>query len=648
MGIVYLISVLILLISFILRKKSEREMDIISFISVSITLLFCYNTLVSYILTLFSIPIKLGILTLINLTISIFFIVPIIKKKEIQKYVFSKIDILYITIIVLVILSIVYIFLGFPFDVNYASSDPVIHFFTSLVYAEQDTLMPNATTDTIFGDLSPRRPASYVNSGLLIKCFCDYDDRIQCYNVFVSFGIFTLIMIGVTIYTGLKQYAKNKEHIFWALIITLICILGYPLNSFLFGFEYLTMSLLILVTIFNVVQYYETKNFKFSYIILMFMLLNFGLFCSYYMFVPFVYAALWIYFYIKNHKENKKILTKKLILLWIFTLIIPFILGYIYHIEPKMYSMLNKNISSMNTSYASDLNSSQIRGNTNSYFDEVKNYAQRLLTIGLEKEGFAYINLYSNMLLLLPLPIYLFAKSIKKNKEFKENLFFALILFFAILFLEILLLGNLFEKVSAYYLSKVYYAIWIILFYINYKASIEISESELNNVSRLFIMLYILLMIICIPLSKVTITEKTQNKNENIFTVMDIFGANKTILLKKESEFNQDELEIIKYAKANLDYNSNIEMVSSHKTYYWSYILLEYFKEDIKYKKYRGEELFEKKWNNSITRIRNRENIDYVIYFTKSSNYKRVQDILFENAEIIYENEAGGILKYNN
>ena len=39
--------------------------------------------------------------------------------------------------------------------------------------------------------------------------------------------------------------------------------------------------------------------------------------------------------------------------------------------------------------------------------------------------------------------------------------------------------------------------------------------------------------------------------------------------------------------------------------------------------------------------------VDYMVYFKKSKRYQEMKDILFENAQIIYQNEAGGILKYN-
>lgn len=40
-------------------------------------------------------------------------------------------------------------------------------------------------------------------------------------------------------------------------------------------------------------------------------------------------------------------------------------------------------------------------------------------------------------------------------------------------------------------------------------------------------------------------------------------------------------------------------------------------------------------------------NNNYIIYFTRSEKYKELENKLFKNAEIIYKNNGGGILKYN-
>ena len=49
-----------------------------------------------------------------------------------------KIDILYIFLIVFLLLTVAFINFGFPFEVNYISSDPSYHYLTSLKFAKEE------------------------------------------------------------------------------------------------------------------------------------------------------------------------------------------------------------------------------------------------------------------------------------------------------------------------------------------------------------------------------------------------------------------------------------------------------------------------------------------------------------------------------
>lgn len=621
MGIIYLISVLILLISFVLVKKTEKQIDIISFICISIVALLSYNTFICFVLTFFTIPVTLWGLALINLVLSIIFITLILKKRKIQKYSFKKIDLLYIFLIAIVILAVSYLNFGFPFDVNYETGDPSVHYLTSLKFAESEALLPNIKYDEVYGDLSTRKPASYVNSGLLMKCLSKDLNSIECYNIFAGFSIFTLLLTGITLYTALKKFSKNKEHNFFAFLVALLCTLGYPLNSFLFGFEYLSLGLLVLCSIIDLVYYYDNKLLEFPYLVILFSLLNFGLFFAYYMLVPFVYAALWIYFCISNYCDTKKLLTKKLVILLLVTLLIPFILGYIYHLAPELYAIIiNQTLDVKNVM-------------------ELSSY---IVNEGLAVNGYIYINVYSNILLLLPLTIYLFLKRVK-DKEYKNDFFILLLVLFVIIFIEILLIGNTFGKVSMYYISKNYFALWIILAFINYKALVLISEKN-KWLSRLLIYAYIILAIICTIFSNVEVEYWIRNPYENVLSVMDIFGANKTILMNKPREYTQEELDILRYVRDNLDYNSKIEVVTDENAYYWQYVLLRYInKEEFLREISAGQ----RELKTKLVRLEEKINkVDYMVYFNRSEKYNELKDKLFENSEIIFENSAGGILKY--
>jgi len=685
MGIIYILSTLILLISFILIKKSEKEINIISFVCISIIALFCYNAIIAYILTLFSIKTKLWILIVINLIISLIFGVKIYRKKQIQKYSFNKIDIVYISLIGLVVLIISYINFGIPFNIKYETSDPSVHYLTSVKFAESETLLRSAPRDKIYGygrNLTSRKLVSYVNSGLLMRLLCEELDPIECYNIFVIFGIIILFLIGTTLYSTFTNLAKKKEHRLWAFIISVICMLGYPLNSFLFGFEYMSMGLLIICGILNLVYYYEEQILDIKYFTLILVLLNYGLFASYYMFVPFVYSALGIYFCMKSYVTTNKMISKEVVKLWLLTLVLPFALGFIYHIEPKIYSELMINIKKspylyllltigiiylvkeicskvqkIKTIHRDRLNTKNKLSRKKiitiiliisiillSVFYSINNTkllenALGILTKSFGAEGYIYINLYSNMLLLLPLTIYLLYRNTKKDY------FIKLLLIFSILFIEILFVAYINGKVSIYYLSKNYFALWIILFYCNYRALILLSEKK-KILPRILIGIYTILMIICTAFSDVKmIDDALTNEEENVFSVMEIFGANKTLLIKEKEKLDQDEIDILMYARKNLNYKSKIEVVSEGIQYYWSYALLRYVNyEPILDTVTAGQ----RKLNLKSYYLYNKINrVDYMIYFNRSYRYNQLKDRLFKNAEIIYENEAGGILKYN-
>ncbi len=90
MGIIYVISIILLLITFILIKKTDKRINIISFISIALVMLLCYNALVCYILTFIVVPITLLNLTIINAVFTVLMGFIIYKKREIQKYKLDK------------------------------------------------------------------------------------------------------------------------------------------------------------------------------------------------------------------------------------------------------------------------------------------------------------------------------------------------------------------------------------------------------------------------------------------------------------------------------------------------------------------------------------------------------------------------------
>lgn len=237
MGIIYVLSLIILMINFILIKKTEKKLNILSFISITIGVMFCYNTFICYILTFFTIPVTLCNLSIINVILSIVLIFFIIRKKQIQSYEMKKIDLLYIALLGICVLIVSYLNFGFPFNIKYETGDPSVHYLTSEMFAENDSLLIT-DKDEVYSSFTTRKTVSYVNSGLIMKCFENVIDSYYYYNIFIIFGIFVLFITAWAMYTTISSFAIDKKTRFLAFIVSLIYTMGYPLNSFLFGFEY--------------------------------------------------------------------------------------------------------------------------------------------------------------------------------------------------------------------------------------------------------------------------------------------------------------------------------------------------------------------------------------------------------------------------
>ena len=78
-GIIFVITTVILNASFILIKKVDKKISILTFIGITAVINMCYNAFICYVLTFFNIPNKLYILAIINLVISIILIIILTK-----------------------------------------------------------------------------------------------------------------------------------------------------------------------------------------------------------------------------------------------------------------------------------------------------------------------------------------------------------------------------------------------------------------------------------------------------------------------------------------------------------------------------------------------------------------------------------------
>ncbi len=443
-------------------------------------------------------------------------------------------------------------------------------------------------------------PGAYSNSGILFKVLAPWIGEMNLYHVFICFDIMILFLNGMLMYCILKTKAKTKLGSIVAGIVAVVYLLGYPLNSMLFGYSYLSVGIAIICAIVLVMQAFQEEQIpSWSNMIVLFLLCT-QVFFSYYLFVPAVYGALGIYYIFYFGKKHKKIWNKDMIKYSLITLVIPMLIGLSYHIFPQMVSFVPTQV-----------------------------------VTGMKDEGYIYRNMITNMLLLLPFAIYYLYRHEKEKKS-------SFITTFAIVFVNytvIVYFAMTKGIISTYFFYKLHFILWLILWVLFYKGSLAIAEKGKKGKGMVvtYMSVYVILLIFSLLTSNVKIN-KSSDTHEKITDVMDIYGINKTLIFRTGIDFYIDEIDILKQVKQNgisLKDNNTL-ILANQRQEFWIWAILKYkYKENLYYATTKQDV---EKWNNKT--------YEYLIYFKNSYAYQQLKETInLQEIEIIFENEKGAILK---
>lgn len=490
-SIIYIVSFIFLFISFLLFKKSNKKLNIIYTIILEFVFIFCYNAITSYLLNFLFIKINLISLSVVNMLISIFIYYRIKTTKKIQKYYFDIKDLIICIISIIIVLIIGYLRFGFPLNVVYETSDPGIHFWTSLDFMQQSKLLNHVTNTSV--DFSTRQFASYTNVGILFKVFNPFIGKASLCNVYVICDLITIFISLILFYilVNISTKKTNKTFIF---ILSILYMLGYPLNNIIFGFFYSGHAVNIIIFLLIMVKLYKKEYFSSKCFVVILIIINITIFFTYYFYVPVVYASEFIYLIY----ENKKNLNKKFFLNIILVFVIPTIIGIFYFVIPNI-------------------------GN---------NDTNVITQIGLD--GYYYSDVISNFALFWPFVIYYLGDKLKnKTNSFLLNLIIISFVFIFGLFIFVYL-----DVASLYYLSKMYYLIWFLMFYI---MGLVFDKLIINN--RLLVNCFLICFI--------------------LLCLNSIFNFEGMVINKNKMDINKREKSHI------LDiYNYNFEKINSSKNDY--------------------------------------------------------------------------------
>lgn len=585
----YILSILYLFVSFFLYPKSNKSLSIIEGIIYSIGLFFCYNVVVVYFNYLFHIQGSFLIFSIINFFVGILLNIMTFEKKKVQKYFFKKQELFIALVIVLVILGIgCYRFRGFQV-ISYESSDSGIHYRHALTFSKELSLLDKENSkDIVYGSFSNIMSISYVNGGIILKLF----SNCKAYKVFLGYDVFCLMLCSLLFFVTISRVLKErKKHPLYLLIITLIYTLAYPLNSFLLGFCYLGLGIMVINLLYETILVFDQElNEQFVFKIIILFIIVLSVFFSYYLFVPCVYLALGFYYIYLWRK--KKIDFKKLLLYGVVTLIVPFLIGFLYFfILPHYQASVGSRVSSALKLWGYG------------YKD--------FLTLGI----YAFFSWY-------------FIYSIINKKE-KINSYFNINLLVLTGYVGLFLILYVMHFISSYYFFKLFYLYWLFLClwvgnkYVCYKK-------------------YIYMGILLILFGNVYVMMYPDNKITSFLTWLDIYHWNTMTFDEKRITYTKEEVELVDKSieyKEICEKNNRFIISGNENKNVWFYSITDMIPtvtliSGDHRNLYTTPNLSLDSWD---------KNTDYpcIIYFYEKEKKEYERD----NYEILYSNSEGAILK---
>lgn len=570
MEILYILTIISLLVSTLLIKKSDKKQNILFDVILSIILFSAYNILLAYIFLIVKTPYTLVTLSIANMVLIGINSFVIYKKHEVQKFYIKVKDIIAVVVLMLVVIAIGYKHYGVHFEIKYETTDPAIHFSVAREIYDTKTLKWDGSM-----------PGASINTEIVFDTFDKIVSQDSFYYLFILFDLGVLFLIGAVFYLGITNNSESKIKAVIALIFSIIFLCGYPLNSMIFGYSYLTVGILYMVTLMVIAINIKSNDIKLIPMCIQMSLILFGIFFSYYLFVPVIYSAFGIYMLIDmiKNKKTKNILsifTKENIIKVIFILILPTILGFSYFVLPGLIQSGTTAVSHINT------------------------------------EGYIYRDLYSNFVLLAPLAIYYVLYNIKN----KKNSFATILTIITGLFTLYLLKKGLRWEASSYYYFKMYFLLWILIVYMNVKAMFIMIE----NKNEIFAYSFTLVCVGILTISytgydyKISSINVLFNPYNSINSYANIYAFNQNRIQTDTSKiYSTSQLQAIQYLLKTTENRENIKINGTPLQMLWANSVWKITDTDDVQKLQIPEELNIEEWVKD-------ENKKYLIYFDASKD----------------------------
>lgn len=603
MGIVYILTLIVLGIAFMAMKKSKEKVNFIKWLIIFFVTLYGYNVTIGMVLGLINIASHIWLLSIINLVVAYFMGFKAIKNKDMQKYYVRKEDIIIVVIafvlFVVMFIKDCYIYKG---NVAHFAVDSAVHYRAAKHYSDNLKIFV-MLEDKSFFNFNIMQTGAYINDGIFMNVVHSFTNIDYAY-LYQMFETLTMYATGLAFLAIFMDKITTKRGIVFSMMLFCLYMYGYPFNSWFYGFSYLSVGLTMILALAVVTDLmFAKENYKRWFIVILIGLLGMGLIFSYCLFVPPVFAAICLYIWMKEYKEEGKAFLKffkkyGLIVFGVLMAVTIFGIGYLF--IPSFF----------------------VRGQTN-------------LVSALQIDGAIYSGKWVDIYYYIPFAI-LYAIDLVIKFRKKELSYFDVFAVVFMGFFMLILIGNRFGRVSKYYMFKVFYALWGVMLGVSVE---EVNRFINTKVLKIIIPIYVTVWFLFVAgwveiKAGHILGEEEKHALPNYVGMYYMENAEYRKLVDLTQDFMKGQLEVTRYAREHLEDMTVENTLLVSENYYdrmWAVATLEFSSDTIPYEKvtqdtniYSAQDGFDDEEKIYIVNVREKDHIDEL---EKEGKIK----VLFEN-----------------
>lgn len=577
------IAVLALFTGAFLWKKEEERVSALEWVILLVILLGCYHTFAAAVLDLVRLPVNIWSVGALDLIPAGFFWWQIVKKKQRQSYEWKLVDSFFLVLLAALVLCVAVIhYGGTELWVNYASIDAAVHFRVAMNVVNEQTLV------SMFHDS--------VWNALLLEFLGAFSPADYLYRWYVLGELVNLALSAGVFYCLARRYMKGWFSQLAGVVLSVIYVIAYPLNSALFGFSYLGMGVTVIGMLIALTDLFLRDRLPKWFAIGAMMLGCLALFESYVLFMPVTFfAVISCIFY--RQLRKKWLVSRETVVICLAVFLIPCLIGLWY----------------------------TYRG----IFTGGVTVASAIAT-----EGGCYRELYSNFLFFIPGAVLGYVELCRR----KENCVLLFLTPFFLVFALVMLGMTLSGSASSYYYYKLYFPIWLIVLTLNFYG-IRYGAAQARGMIVAVEGIWCAMVLLCVVGAEDRIQQKAplMVSASRADSYVDIVRFNYGFL--QMPRYPQDKLELYHYVYRELMAQGE-EMVPGLMGYedqLWF--------QNVTNQRYPGGD-----WSiidGEELRQRLEENgVGYVLVLYDSALYAEEREH-FDSLEQVYRNEAGFVARYS-